>query len=336
MADRAREKNSLYGYLAAVVIILIIVALTLFFGKLNGGSFGPNNGIQNTIENASLDPYVHLGTADFALVATQNVLLSNQKFAQLAGKYYNFLYASASNFSTVESSPFIVLVVNDSTPYTNLALDAVNSSTLDYAMNGTTGTVLTRSDVWAANQTVFLLVGYKSNASLSSALQGFFTKPKVLTPQKVSGKFVNYSGATANDPTLQAYLDGFYPLSPSDPSLQSPYNYYINFAYLLYQAPVLESINPGFSGNASGLGLPMQADLCVPPPPPPDGSSICFGDYIAMPMFQFGTSAPAEPQWSLGSDDCNYFGISDCIDTSGWAVSGESRIYAFEDWSLVQ
>ncbi len=316
------KKRLSYSFLAAVAVILIVIAIVLLLGKLNSGLLGPNNSVQNAVENASLDPYAHLGTANFALIAPQSVLLSNHEFVSLARKYYNFLYASASNSSTVEGSPFVILVVNDSAPYTSLALDAVNSSTLDYVMNDTTGTILTRSDVWAANQTVFLLVGYRSNASLSSALQGFFMKPDVLAPQKASGKFVNYSGATANDPTLQAYLDGSYPLSPSDPSLQSPYNYYVNFAYLLYQAPVLESINPGFSGNASGFGLPMQASMCVPPPPPPDGSSICFGNYIAMPMFQFGTSAPAEPQWSLGSDDCNYFGISDCIDTSGWAVSG--------------
>ena len=276
---------------------------------------------------AATDPYAHLSTASFALLASNQVFLGNQKFDSLAAQKYNFLHANASGFASVENSSFIVLVVNVSNPaYAALALKAVNASALGYAMNNTNGIIFSRSNVWAENQTVFVLAGYKNANSLSSALLSFFVKAPVYAPHQVIGKFASFNGIrnsfNANDPIMDAYLYGTYELGPHDTALAYPYNYYDTFAYLLYYAPVYNKYVPGFAGNTSGLGLPAAAMLCIPPPPPPDGSSICIGNYAAMPMLQIGSVQPQAPQWNFDSGDCSFFGTSDCIDAEGWAVAG--------------
>lgn len=318
----------------AVVIVAVVVAFLAFAGagvhsKTTAPSTTPRNSTNNT---TSLDLYAHLSTATFALLAPNKVYLGNGRFDALALQNYEFFHANASGFAHVENSTFVVLVVNGSDPaYTALALDAVNASVLGYAMNKTNGVILSGSDVWAKGQTVFVLAGYKSANALSSALLSFFVRAPVYAPHQAAGRFASFNGIAngfgANDPIMDAYLGGTYELGPHDTVLKYPYNYYDTFAYLLYYAPVFNKYVPGFHGNESGLGLPMSSMLCIPPPPPPDGSSICIGDYAAMPMLQVGNAwpyTPQTPQWKLDTGDCTFFGITDCIDTEGWAVSGTS------------
>lgn len=274
-------------------------------------------------ENLSaLDPSAHLGNASFALVAPHSVLAANGQFTSLAGGRYVFRYADAANFTNVQNSTFIVIVINSSNDvYAQLALKAINITELDNALNYTKGAMISKENVWGRGQTVFMLIGYNAS-SLSSALSSFFVKSPVYAPRQFSARFVNESGRASGDPIMDAVLDGTYELSPHDSSLSYPYSYYENFAYLIYYAPVITSAVPGVEGNASGTGLPMSAPMCIPPPPPEDGSSICVGDYVAMPMLQVGSASPLRPQWSYDTGDCNFFGIDDCIDAEGWAASG--------------
>lgn len=281
------------------------------------------------LENlSSQSQFAHLSTAKFALVAPGQVMNASSRFVSLASQYYNFQYASASNFSAVENAPFLVIVANASYPsYISLALDAVNGSTLDYALNNTDGVILSGKAAWASNQTVFVLAGYNSTSSVSSALLSFFVKVPVRAPKQLAASFMAVNGTSNSipapkDPILDAYLNGAYELGPHDTSLIYPYNYYEEFAYLLYYAPVFDKYVIGFHGNTTGLGLPSHAMICVPPPPPPGGASICIGEYVAMPMFQFGSTPPQQPQFDLKSSDCSFFGTSDCIDAEGWAASG--------------
>lgn len=234
----------------------------------------------------------------------------------------------------MEDAQFIVIVVNSSTsPYLALALKAVNSSVLEYSMNSTNGVIISRNNVWADGQTVFVLAGYKDASALSSALLSFFVKAPVYAPHQAIGRFVSFNGmikgfgnstgTRVKDPFMDAVLDGTYELGPHDSSLTYPYSYYENFAYLIYYAPVITSDVEGILGNSSGTGLPMSASVCIPPPPPPEGgSSICVGDYVAMPMLQVGSAPPQRPDWSFDTGDCTFFGIDDCIDAEGYAASG--------------
>lgn len=275
-------------------------------------------------ENLSAsDPFAHLGNASFALVAPHSVLVANGQFASLARERYDFRYADASNFTNVQNSTFIVIVVNGSNDaYAQLALKAINTTELDNALNYTKGAMISRDNVWERGQTVFLLIGYNAS-SLSSALSSFFVKGPVYAPRQFSARFVNESGKASGDPIMDAVLDGTYELSPHDSALPYPYSYYDNFAYLIYYAPVITSIVPGLEGNSSGVGLPLFAPICMPPPPPPGGgSSMCVGDYAAMPMLQVGSAPPLRPQWSYDTGDCDFFGIDDCIDAEGWSASG--------------
>ncbi len=318
------NKTALGVAVVLVVVMIAAVLLLLSHGRPTSSNF------QNETLNMSVnqtDPYAHLSTAKFALVAPYVVLGSNPRFASLAKEKYDFLYSNASNFASVENSQFIVLVVNGSYPiYMQLALKAVNASVLGYALNDSKGEIISRSDVWGPNQTVFILAGYRSANSLASALLSFFVRQPVYAPHQVVGKFAAFNGLvkgfSANDPILDAYLGNMYELGPHDTSLKYPYSYYDQFAYLLYYAPVIMSLVPGFAGNVSGLGLPMDSLICIPPPPPPDGSSLCIGDYVAMPMFQFGSAPPQAPALHYDTGDCNFFGIDDCIDAEGWAASG--------------
>ena len=306
--------------LAIALILLAAVTYLLLSSDNKGGTSASLN---------VTDPYAHLSNATFSLVSPYGVYSGNQRFVDLARKTYNFSYSNATEFSKVENSSFIVIVVNSSSSaYADLALKAINASVLAYAMNNTNGAILNGSNVWTHGQTVFILAGYKSYNALSSALLSFFIKQPVYAPKSVEGTFVSFNGIakgsnsiSANDPVMDAYLDGTYELGSHDTSLYYPYSYYDSFAYLLYYAPVLSSYAPGFGGNSSS-GLPMDALLCIPPPPPPDGSSLCIGDYVAMPMMQFGGQPPSAPSWNYDTGDCNFFGISDCIDAKGWAASG--------------
>ncbi len=316
--------------LLAAVVIAVIVAVAVFLSLPHA----PNKPLSNqTLENlSSADPYAHLSTATFALVSPYPVFSKNQRFVGLARKTYNFIYSDASDFRGAENSSFIVIVVNSSSgAYADLASHAVNGLELAYALNRTNGIIMNSSNVWAKGQTVFVLAGYKNGKALASALLSFFVRQPLYLPRGVAGGFISFNGIrkksnanglSANDPVVDAYLDGTYELGPSDTSLYYPYSYYDNFAYLLYYAPVISSIIPGVEGNSSGLGLPMGSLLCIPPPPPPDGSSLCIGDYVAMPMLQIGSAPPARPQWNFDTGDCNFLGIDDCIDAEGWAASG--------------
>ena len=323
--DLARKRTALT--LVAAGTVLVIMAAAVFLASQPSRQASQQTTTVPPVIN-QVDQYAHLSTAYFALVAPRGVLDSNQRFASLAGSKYQFLYANASNFTGVERSQFIVLVVNSSnSAYAALALDAMNGSALAYAENHTNGIIISKSDVWADGQTVFLLVGYKNASALTAALLSFFVKAPVYAPNSAIARFANFNG-TANlsgskDPIMDAYLDGTYELGPSDRSLYYPYNYYEEFAYLIYQAPIaFPDPVPGFEGNASGLELPLHAMVCVPPPPPIPGSSICIGDYAAMPMFQVGNSTPSQPQWSMKSADCDFPGIDVCVDTEGFAASG--------------
>ncbi|MCL5430671.1 MAG: hypothetical protein M1504_04345 [Candidatus Marsarchaeota archaeon] len=333
MQEAAKQHANISGRkLAYIGIAIVLIALALVFSFQNGGTrtLQPNGLLTQNGTNET-PAFAHLSTANFTLIAPNSVLLANGKFESLAKEKYNFLYANASAFGSVKNSSFIVIVVNSSSdPYGNLALDAINSSTLNYALNYTHGIILSKMNVWTQGQTVFVLAGYKNSSLLSSALDSFFIKAPVHPPKQLSTDFLSYNGpitgklkmSNASDPTLYAYLDGTYPLDPADLSLTPPYDYYENFAYLIYQAPVLSQYAPGFTGNASGYNLPLSAGICIPPPPPLDGSSICFGEYVAMPMLQFGSTIPAAPQWSISSSDCNIPGFNDCLTSSGWAASG--------------
>ena len=308
------------------IVILFAAALTLTFNK-TANQTTTNQTNKTQLANQS-DPYANLGTAAFALVAQHNVLSSNQQFVSLAKSKYNFVYANVSGFAAVKNVSFIVLVVNDSNATSkNLALDAINSTTLEYAVNNTKGIIISKNNVWAPEQTVFILAGYHNMSMLSAALLSFFVKKQIYAPHQVVGKFVAFNGtkknfSTAKDPVMDAYLDNTYELGPHDTSLYYPYSYYDMFAYLSYYAPIISSYVPGFQASSSGQGLPMRSMICLPPPPPPDGTSMCVGDYVAMPMFQVGSSPPSTPQSSFDSGDCSFFGINDCIDAEGWAASG--------------
>ncbi len=311
-------KMSGISYLVAAAAVVVVIAAIVYVAATSQA-----NNIRNA---AQLDPYANLGNATFALISPGAVLAGNQGFVALAKHRYSFLYANASNFTSVSNSTFIVIVVgNDTGPYAQLALKAVNRTVLAGAFNYTRGAMMSASGVWSPGQTVFVLAGYNSSA-LSSALQSFFVRSPPHAPALVAAQFVNASSGLTKrpgDPLMDAYLGGTYELGPHDTSLSYPYNYYDNFAYLLYYAPVITSMAPGIGGNSSGLGLPMTAPVCIPPPPPPEGgSSICVGDYAAMPMLQVGASPPSSPQWSYDTGDCTFFGISDCIDAEGWAASG--------------
>ncbi len=316
---------------ATAVLIIIVAAVVIAVVAFNA-TYQSRIGAPATASNASgnsssIDLYAHLSNAGFALMAPIQVLDANRRFEALAQSKYNFLYANALNFTGVEKSQFIVLVANDSNQsYWSIAQQAVNSSMLAYAVNSTRGIIISKSDVWAPNQTVFVLVGYKNASALSSALLSFFVKSPVYPPQEAVGKFAAFNGIktgfSGNDPVLDAYLDGTYELGPHDTVLKYPYDYYLQFASLIYYAPVVYTMVPGFEGNSSGTGLPMSSPICVPPPPPPDGASICIGDYVAMPMFQMAAAQPQPPQFSLDSGDCYFFGIEDCINAEGWAASG--------------
>ena len=323
--QRKGEKKRIMAY-AAIAAIIAIAALAVVF--LSGKN--STNGIQ--LSTGNTPTYAHLSTAGFALVAPQDVLSGNQRFVALAKEKYDFLYANASDVKGVENASFIVIVVNSTTTqYSQIAMQLVNSTVLDYAVYNTTGIILSRRGVWDQNQTVFILAGYRNSSSLTDALLSFFVRSPVYAPRRMPAMFISANGTKlppgmsrtgVKDPMLDAYLNGAYELGPGDRALMQNYSYYLNFAYVLYQAPFYDSINPGFSGNASGQGLPYSASMCVPPPPPPDSASMCIGDYIAMPMFQVGSAAPSQPQWSLSSGSCDIFGIDDCIDTTGWAASG--------------
>ena len=314
----------------AVLIIIMITAVivvvafnTAYVSKI----WAPSNTAKVSENVSVIDPYAHFSNSNFALVAPIQVLATNQRFENMAQSKYNFLYANALNFTSVEKSQFIVLVANASDLlYWSLAKQAVNSSVLNYVVNNTNGIIISKSNIWAPNQTVFILVGYKNANALSSALLSFFLKAPVYSPQEIIGKFAAFNGIktgfTSNDPILDAYLDGTYELGPHDTSLKYPYDYYLQFASLVYYAPVVYTIAPGFEGNSSGIGLPMHAFICVPPPPPPDGTSLCIGDYVAMPIFQISGTQPGITQFSFDSSDCDFFGINDCIDAEGWAASG--------------
>ena len=318
-----RKRRHRADLIAAVAVILVLVIIMAAAYLLSG------LGASNASEGLNADIYAHLSNATFTLVSPYGVYGRNQRFAELAGRTYKFAYSNATDFGKVKNSSFIVIVVNSTnSTYADLALEAVNASVLASAMDNTSGVILNSSDVWTHGQTVFILAGYKSQNTLSAALLSFFVKQPVYAPKSVAGTFVSFNGIArssnsigANDPVMDAYLGGTYELGPHDTSLHYPYSYYDSFAYLLYYAPVLYSYAPGFDGNSSS-GLPMDALLCIPPPPPPDGSSLCIGDYVAMPMMQIGSQAPAKPQWSFDTGDCNFFGISDCIDAEGWAASG--------------
>ncbi len=308
------KKSRNYVIILIIVVVVSIIAVLL----LTMRSLGTQAENLNT-----LDPFAHLGNASFALISPYNVLAANGKFASLASERYDFRYADAANFTNAQNSTFIVIVVNSSNDaYAQLALKAINITELDNALNNTKGAMISKDNVWERGQTVFLLIGYNAS-SLSSALSSFFVKSPVYAPKQFSARFVNESGKASGDPIMDAVLDGTYELSPHDSSLQYPYSYYENFAYLIYYAPIITSAVPGVEGNSSGTGLPMFAPVCVPPPPPPEGgSSICVGDYVAMPMLQVGSAPPLRPQWSYDTGDCNFFGIDDCIDAEGWAASG--------------
>lgn len=301
-----------------LIVAIVVVAIAALLLLATQQSSGP------TVENLSgIDQYANLGNASFALVAPHSILSANGQFASLAMERYDFRYADAANFTNIQNSTFIVIVVNSSNDaYGQLALKAINITELDNALNYTKGAIISKDNVWGRGQTVFLLIGYNTS-SLSSSLSSFFVKSPVYAPKQVSVRFVNESGKAPGDPVMDAVLDGTYELGPHDSSLPYPYNYYENFAYLIYYAPVITSAVPGFEGNSSGTGLPMFAPACVPPPPPPEGgSSICVGDYAAMPIFQIESEPPLRPQWSYDTGDCNFFGIDDCIDAEGWAASG--------------
>lgn len=318
--------------MAVAVVAVAAAAVFLYQNAISNSSdrFSTNNTSAANLGNTSIvDPYAHLGTASFVLVAPYGVYSGNQHFDSLAGKTYNFSYSNSTMFDSVKNSTYIVLVVNSSsTPYYNIALDAVNRSELDYALNSN-GMVLNSTNTWHDNQSVYVLAGYRNASSLSSVLLSFFIRQPVYAPRSASGRFISFNGIArggnyigSNDPIIDAYLSNTYELGPHDPALYGPYSYYDNFAYIVYYAPILDSMLPGLEGNSSGRSLPMNAFLCVPPPPPPDSSSLCIGDYVAMPMFQVGGAAPQAPQWSFDSGDCSFFGISDCIDAEGWAASG--------------
>ncbi len=328
MKERRRGVDLVAALATIAAISVLIIAVYLL-------SRPSQSNIQ---ENLNADIYAHLGNATFALVSPYGVYSGNQRFVDLASKTYDFSYSNATGFNKVENSSFIVIVVNStSSAYADLALKAVNASALAYAMDNTTGAILNGSDVWTHGQTVFVLVGYKDQNTLSAALLSFFIKQPVYAPKSVAGTFVSFNGIAknsnsmgANDPVIDAYLDGTYELGSHDASLYYPYSYYDSFAYLLYYAPVVSSYAPGFEGNSSS-GLPMDALLCIPPPPPPDGSSLCIGDYVAMPMMQVGSQPPTAPQWSYDTGDCNFFGISDCIDAEGWVASGLNPQLPYRD-----
>ncbi len=309
------RKSPNYIIILIAAVSVAIIAVFLLTIRLQGTP---------QAENLSMpDPYTHLGNASFALVAPYNVLSANGRFASLASERYDFRYTDAANFTSVENSTFIVIVVNSSSgAYAQLATKAINITELDSALNYTKGAMISKYNVWGSAQTVFLLIGYNAS-SLSSALLSFFVKSPVYAPKQFSVRFVNESGKAPGDPVMDAVLDGTYELSPHDSALPYPYSYYDNFAYLIYYAPVITSIVPGFEGNSSGSGLPLSAPICMPPPPPPGGgSSMCIGDYAAMPMLQVGSAPPLRPQWSYDTGDCEFFGIDDCIDAEGWAASG--------------
>ncbi|MDE1860207.1 MAG: carboxypeptidase regulatory-like domain-containing protein [Candidatus Micrarchaeota archaeon] len=326
------KKRSGYVIVLVAVVVLAIVAVFLLATRSPGTS---------QIENLSgADPYAHLGTASFALVAPSGVLANNSKFAGLAEQDYNFLYANSSNFSTVGKSSFIVIVANRSEPaYLQIAGMVLNSTALNSALNHTKGVIISRKDIWAAGQTVFLLIGYENSSTLSAALLTFFERRPVYAPKQMGVKFINFNGTNtisnlkkaSNDPILDAYLDGSYELGPYDKWL-SNYTYYEQFAYLVYWAPL--PLGFGIGGNSSGQGLPMSASLCFPPPPPPDGTSLCIGEYFAMPMLQYGMTPPQAPQWNLGTGDCLW--AEDCIDTEGWAASGLNPQLPYQEIPSVQ
>lgn len=317
------KKGSITILIIAAIVILFAAEIILTSNKTT------NQANATQLANQS-DPYANLGTASFALVAQQSVLANNQRFVSLAKSKYNFLYANASGFASVKSSPFIVLVVNGSNATSeNLALDAINSTALGYAFNSTKGIIISRNNVWAQGQTVFILAGYRNANALSSALLSFFLSAPVYAPRQAVSQFVAFNGIAKRfngtggiDPVMDAYLGGTYELGPHDSALGYPYNYYLKFAYLLYYAPIIYSGMPGAEGNASGSNLPMDAFICLPPPPPPDGSSVCVGDYVAMPILQVGVAPPIRPQWSYDSGDCTFLLIADCVDAEGWAASG--------------
>ena len=330
--------NTAVRVAVAIAIIIIVIAA---IAAISISQPKVKQTTTNSLTNVT-DEYANLGTASFALVAQRSVMQNNQKFVSRAERYYDFKYSNASDFTGVENSMYIILVVNATEPaYLSLAQSAVNATELNYAINDSTGIVLTGKSAWppgqSPGQTVFVLAGYKNDSSLSAALDGFFIKPNISAPKQVMATFYSsnivnstagYSGADVapsistgvSDPVMDAYYQG-YELSPRDSSLSGPYAYYLNFAYLLYAAP--ESSQYVWAhGNATGYGLPMSARMCTPKPPPIPGSSVCFGEYLAMPMFQFEATQLQAPEWNLQGGGCNYAFFNECIDASGWAASG--------------
>lgn len=330
-------RRSGYAIILIVAIVVVAIAAVLIL------TMPPSGGL--AAENLSgIDLYAHLGNATFALIAPQSVLANSSQFIELAKQKYNFLYADSSNFTGVEKSQFVLVVANASeASYLQIAGGVLNATALNVVLNRTKGVILSKSNVWADNQTVFFVIGYTNSSALQSALLSFFVSSPVYAPRQGIIKFVNFSGNSSSlshlkkvskDPIIDAYLDGSYELGPYDQALGFPYNYYDQFAYLIYWAPVLSSGPLGLGGGSSGTGLPIYTPLCTPPPPEPDSTSLCIGDYVAMPMLQFGATPPQKPQWSYESGDCEW--TQDCIDAEGWAASGLNPQLPYQDIPSVE
>ncbi len=339
------------GIIASVFIGLDVIGPGK--SKTSTTPTSPSGTMTTSTQPSSGDPYAHTAPATFALVSEPSVPEHNSLFVKRAEETYVFVYANQENFTKVELSNFVLVAFNSTSPsgYYSLISSKLSSQAVSEAFAHGGATILL-GPVWSANQTVFALAGY-SGSTLTAALDLFFVHPKPLLPAPKTallglGNTTSASAAAAMreapsgytpfrrgfdqgcvnvnatnlcpqlGPELSAYY-GNYNLTPSDKILYPDYSYYFDFANLISYMPILADQNNAWQAN--GTGLPHSSGVCVPAPPPPDGESICYGELIGMPVFQFGSNPVHAPLYYLKNADCS-LGPIRCTNEMGLLLSG--------------
>jgi hypothetical protein len=260
-------------------------------------------------------------------VSEPSVPASDPFFVEQAKSLYSFRYARYDNFSSVEGSDFLAIVLNGSeSNYASLVSPPLGGETISaaYAAGGDT---LFLRNLWTKNQTVFVLAGYSGN-SLADALNRFFVVPKPVLPEPVALRVSLNStakgtgGSQGSDPPISAFY-GNYNLTDLSPGNwwnsgnYAPYKYLLNFTNIISYMP--QGQDNSIDRQFTGWNLPNSSSVCTPPA---NGKiNYCFGELIGMPVVQFGSQGPQTPVYHLQNGDCSAGPIA-CVDVMGLTLSG--------------
>ncbi len=211
-------------------------------------------------------------------ISTQPLSQQDPQFISHMQSKYNIIETGPQNFSSLLSSPIIIIVVNMSTvnPISGLIEGVLKNESINMSVFKI-GSGLYFDNLWSKHQEVYVLLNMNSTET-TNALNTFFGQPQVSVPNLLTAKSDTvFSG---KDPLLDGIsvpnfqcpygcpLDALTPLI-----LKHPLDYYANFSYAFYF-----SDDGFFSGG--GASLPTNVGFCTPPTP-----GTCVGVYVGAPVF---------------------------------------------------